>query len=81
MKIKIVIALLLTYFGATAETYKIENDISYSTDKNPYSIQLYKLDVYHPVDTTGLPVIVWFHGGGLPVVNVLSPKNSNSRDM
>ena len=29
MKIKIVIALLLTYFGATAETYKIENDISY----------------------------------------------------
>ena len=65
MKIKIVIALLLTYFGATAETYKIENDISYSTDKNPYSIQLYKLDVYHPVDTTGLPVIVCFHGGGL----------------
>lgn len=24
-----------------------------------------RLDIHHPTDTTGLPVIVWFHGGGL----------------
>lgn len=57
--------LLLTYYFAMAENYKVEKDIVYSTDKNEYSIQRCRLDIYHPVDTTGLPVIVWFHGGGL----------------
>jgi len=48
-----------------AETYKVESDISYSSNKDSYSVSRCKLDVYHPVDTAGLPVIVWFHGGGL----------------
>lgn len=48
-----------------AGNYKRDQNISYTTSHDPYALQRCKLDLYHPADTTGLPVIVWFHGGGL----------------
>ena len=42
-----------------------ETDIPYSSKQDDYSKERLRLDVSHPVDTTGVPVIVWFHGGGL----------------
>lgn len=64
-KLIMIAILLLTHIIAIAESYKIESDISYSSNNDSYSIERCKLDVYHPKDTTSLPVIVWFHGGGL----------------
>lgn len=61
----LLVCLLMAYTHSLAENYKEESDISYSLNKDPYSVERCRLDVYHPVDTTGLPVIVWFHGGGL----------------
>lgn len=57
--------LLISHILAVGETYKIESDIRYSSNKDSYSVERCRLDIYHPVDTTGVPVIVWFHGGGL----------------
>lgn len=51
--------------SAIAETYDIETGIRYTLRNDPYSESRCRLDVYHPVDTAGFPVIVWFHGGGL----------------
>lgn len=59
------IILLLSSILANAESYKIESDINYSSKRDDYSVNRCRLDVYHPTDTSGLPVIVWFHGGGL----------------
>lgn len=62
------ILLLLTLFcGFTsfAIEYKLTKDICYSENTDEYSTNRCMLDVYSPTDTTGLPTIVWFHGGGL----------------
>ncbi|WP_295727954.1 alpha/beta hydrolase [uncultured Muribaculum sp.] len=56
---------MLSSVISVARTYVIDSDISYSTNKDSYSVKRCKLDVYHADDTTRLPVIVWFHGGGL----------------
>lgn len=48
-----------------AEVFKTDQNITYTSSIDPYALQRCKLDIYHPTDTTELPVIVWFHGGGL----------------
>lgn len=45
--------------------YVTVTDVPYSAKTDSYSHERLKLDIHHPTDTTGLPVIVWFHGGGL----------------
>lgn len=45
--------------------YVTDSDVSYTSKTDKYSQERLKLDIHHPTDTTGLPVIVWFHGGGL----------------
>ena len=40
-------------------------DIPYKESGDAYVNERCKLDIYYPEDTTGCPVIVWFHGGGL----------------
>lgn len=50
---------------AAAQSYTVTSDISYSPRTDDYSSERCLLDVYHPTDTAGLPVVVWFHGGGL----------------
>ena len=57
--------LCLITAGATAQTYKQVNDISYTKKTDAYSLERLKLDVYYPEDMKDCPVMVWFHGGGL----------------
>lgn len=59
------LSLLLVCFLTWAVDYKAETGIGYSANEDTYSRERCRLDVYHPVDTAGLPVVVWFHGGGL----------------
>lgn len=51
--------------GAWAQSYKQTNDISYTTKADAYAQQRLKLDVYYPEGVSDVPVVVWFHGGGL----------------
>jgi acetyl esterase/lipase len=48
-----------------AAEYKTIQDVSYRTTGDAYALERGKLDVYYPEHETGLPTIVWFHGGGL----------------
>ena len=61
----IMMLLCLIAAGATAQTYKQVNDISYTKKTDTYSLERLKLDVYYPEDMKDCPVMVWFHGGGL----------------
>lgn len=45
--------------------YVTENDIPYTAKKDSLSKHRLKLDIHHHQDAKDLPVIVWFHGGGL----------------
>lgn len=45
--------------------YSTKTDIPYSDKEDVYSKERCRLDVYYCTDTVGMPVIVWFHGGGL----------------
>jgi acetyl esterase/lipase len=40
-------------------------DLSYRPTGEQYAMERCRLDVYYPENATGLPVVVWFHGGGL----------------
>lgn len=51
--------------AALAAQYKEIHDIPYSANTDAYSTERCKLDVYYPTDMTDVPVVVWFHGGGL----------------
>lgn len=53
-----------------AQMYQLEKDIPYYEVEHPLFGDVYvkdrcKLDVYHPKNSTPLPVLIWFHGGGL----------------
>lgn len=67
MKRHFILSVMLTLLcaGVWAENYVVKKDISYTAKKDVYSRQRLKLDISHPTDTTGLPIILWFHGGGL----------------
>lgn len=56
---------LLRSLTTFAVDYVVSTDIPYSPRTDVYSAERCKLDIYHPTDATGLPVVVWFHGGGL----------------
>lgn len=45
--------------------YARKNDIPYTQGKNDYAQERCKLDVYYPTDQKDVPVVVYFHGGGL----------------
>ncbi len=47
------------------EDYTSVSDIPYSQKTDNYSKERLKLDIHHSNSKTGLPVIIWFHGGGL----------------
>ena len=59
--------LSLTFFSAQAASLK--TDMPYRTKDQPgvdaYAAERCKLDVYLPEAADPLPVLVWFHGGGL----------------
>lgn len=49
----------------SAQDYRWARDIAYTTKDDAYALERLKLDVYYPEGKTDLPVVVWFHGGGL----------------
>lgn len=58
---------LLVWLTASAQFKTIQN-IPYSDDKDSYARERCKLDIYYNPETPKdslLPVVVWFHGGGL----------------
>lgn len=50
--------------------YRMLSNISYRTNpNNEYAENRCKLDVYYPENVKDVPVVVWFHGGGLEAGN------------
>lgn len=63
--------LFAAAFGAQSTNvhYREIQDLPYydpaTPDMTPYQQERCKLDVYYPENGSNLPVVVWFHGGGL----------------
>ena len=72
---KIILSVLLAFVTVQLHSrdFLCENDISYTRNNDAYSEERCRLDVYYPADTTRLPVVVWFHGGGLTGGNKYIP--------
>ena len=65
-KMKYLVSLLLLFCTLTLMAqYKRVNDIPYRDGAQGYAAERCKLDVYYPTDKKDVPVVVWFHGGGL----------------
>lgn len=45
--------------------YQTDMDVQYTSKTDGYSVERCKLDIYYPMKTSGMPVVIWFHGGGL----------------
>ena len=66
MKRYFCVLLFFVFTFSVMAQYKRVNDIAYtpiSTDD--YAKERCTLDVYYPADLTDVPVVVWFHGGGI----------------
>ncbi|MBQ0021063.1 MAG: alpha/beta hydrolase [Bacteroidales bacterium] len=59
-----IMLFMLSAIGAMAQ-YNRVNDIPYTEGGNAYAQERRKLDVYYPTDKKNVPVVVWFHGGGI----------------
>ena len=64
-KMLAIVWMLFVAVGIWAQEYRTVKDLSYTLKTDAYSKERLKLDVYQPVGKNDLPVIVWFHGGGL----------------
>ena len=58
-------SLLIMGIASVFAQYNRVNDIVYSQEDNAYAKERCKLDVYYPTDKKDVPVVVWFHGGGI----------------
>lgn len=63
-KCTLLLLLAMTAISALAQ-YTQVNDIPYVKEGNAYALERCKLDVYYPTDKKDVPVVVWFHGGGI----------------
>lgn len=59
------ICCIMASMATYATEYNEVRDIPYSQNTDNYSAERCKLDVYYPTDLKDVPVVVWFHGGGL----------------
>lgn len=57
-----------------AAQYKTLNDIPYTANTDEYSKERCRLDIHYNDSLTNMPVVVWFHGGGLTGGNKSVPK-------
>lgn len=68
---KHIFSVLFIFIGFTvcSQNYKQENNIPYYESKDNhidnYQQQINLLDINYPTDKNNVPVIIWFHGGGL----------------
>lgn len=65
----ILLSLVFLFVANTFAQYIRENDIPYVKEGNEYAKERCKLDVYYPTDKKDVPVVVWFHGGGIEAGN------------
>ena len=66
MKKSLILALVILVCCMSANAqYQTVKDIPYVSGGNQYAKERCKLDVYYPTDKKDVPVVVWFHGGGL----------------
>lgn len=80
---KKVICLLWTMVCALslmAQSYKTVSDIAYTAKSDDYSASRLKLDIYYKEKATDLPVVVWFHGGGLTSGEKHFPEKLREKD-
>lgn len=66
--------LLLAISLRLAAQYTTVTDIAYSQNTDEYSANRCQLDVHYNDSLSSLPVVVWFHGGGLTGGNKSVPK-------
>lgn len=59
------LACMMVVLTSAAQHYSMQNDINYTQNRDAYAQERCRLDVYYPTDMTNVPVVVWFHGGGL----------------
>ena len=80
---RIIVLLILGAWcaGALAQSYKQINNIPYTSKTDAYSLERLKLDIYYPDGVADLPVVVWFHGGGLEGGNKEIPPQLREKDM
>lgn len=67
-RIMLLLLTLCCCLGAQAQ-YNLVSDLPYSSSDNAYAKERCKLDVYYPTDQKDVPVVVWFHGGGIEAGN------------
>ena len=61
----ILIFVLLLCTAIAKAQYQQVNDILYTESTDSYAQERCKLDVYYPTNRKDVPVVVWFHGGGI----------------
>lgn len=62
-------------------TYRLLENIPYRQEGDAYSLQRCKLDLYYPEHEADLPVVVWFHGGGLTGGNKFIPEELKKENL
>lgn len=65
---------VLPLTAASEVQYVIDKDILYRSGTDEYVNSQCRLDVYYPSNMENLPVVVWFHGGGLTKGNKYVPE-------
>lgn len=74
-KLCFIVALFIcTVASAQTVTYRTVENLPYRTSGDSYAMERCKLDIYYPENATNLPVVVWFHGGGLTGGNKFIPE-------
>lgn len=72
------LAILVCAWARAEEKGLVESNLSYYAESeikgDEYKRQRCLLDVYHPASIGCLPVVVWFHGGGLTSGSKYIPK-------
>ncbi len=72
---------IIPFYGYAGDRCRTKTDILYSRNKDEYSRERCKLDVYYPEKGSDLPVVVWFHGGGLTGGEKFLPEQLKTGDM
>ena len=65
----------------SADKYNWAHNIRYTAKTDSYAQERLLLDVYYPEGKTDVPVVVWFHGGGLEAGHKEIPRELQEKGM
>ncbi|MDE6097209.1 MAG: alpha/beta hydrolase [Muribaculaceae bacterium] len=68
-----ILLALISVASFAQSQYSTLRDVPYSSKSDEYSTQRLKLDIHYNTGAKDIPVIVWFHGGGLTGGNKFIP--------